>query len=87
MSSFDPAFDFLLDMRFDNLFEQRSAVPGSEYFQRCKGCGAELTLPEREKHHRKHKHDRDAAKRRAIDRARARGLAAARRARRATVSG
>lgn len=81
MSSFDPAFDFLLDMRFDNLFEQRSARPGTEYLQRCKGCGAELTLRERETHHRKHKRERDAARRRAIDRARSRGLAAARKAR------
>ena len=87
MSTWDPAFDFLLDMRFDNLFEQRSARPGSEYEQRCKGCGAELTLPEREKHHAKHKRERDNARRRATEAARNRGLAAARKARRATVSG
>lgn len=87
MTAFDPAFDFLLDLRFDNLYERRSARPGSEFFQRCKGCGEELTLPDREKHHRKHKRERDAARRRAIERARTRGLAAARKARRATVSG
>lgn len=83
MAAFDPAFDFLLDMRFDNLFEQRSARPRSEYEQRCKGCGEELTLPDREKHHRKHKRERDNARRRATEAARKRGLAAARRARRA----
>lgn len=83
MSTFDPAFDFLLDMRFDNLFERRDARPGSEYLQRCKGCGEELTLPDREKHHRKHKRERDNARRRATEAARTRGLAAARRARRA----
>lgn len=81
MSTWDPAFDFLLDLRFDNLFEQKSAAPGAVYEVRCKGCGDELTLPEREKHHRKHKRERANARARAIEASRARGLAAARKAR------
>lgn len=51
---FDPAALFLLDMRFDNLFDPR---PGSDWIFTCRGCGDEVKRPDRETHHAKHKRE------------------------------
>lgn len=64
MNDFDPAALFLLDMNWVNLFEPTSAAPGAIPRYRCKGCGAEVTQAEREKHHRGHKRARNTVERR-----------------------
>lgn len=81
--TWDPACDFLLDLQPLNLFEGRDARPGREYLLRCKGCGEELNLWQAVKHFRQHKRSRLRERTRDIEAARNRGLAAARRARRA----
>ena len=50
----DPAAEFLLHMRTDNLFEILTAYPGDTPVARCKGCYGLFTLKERESHHRAH---------------------------------
>lgn len=80
--TWDPIFDFLLDLQPDNLFERRSAAPGRDFETRCKGCGELTTMSEHKKHHAKHKRERARQRKRQTDQARERGLHAARAARR-----
>ena len=82
MNAWDPTFDFLLELRPDNLFERRSAAPGRDFETRCKGCGELTTLRDHEKHHAKHKRERSRQRAREIETNRNRALTAARKARR-----
>lgn len=59
MNGFDRAAEFLLDMAWVNLFEPVSADPSVAPRYRCKGCGAEVTQAQREKHHRQHLQQRN----------------------------
>lgn len=53
--SFDPAATFLLNLRYENLFERVSADPAAPEVYRCKGCHGEVALSARRGHWNRHK--------------------------------
>lgn len=53
--SFDPAAAFLLKLGYENLFERTSADPTADEKYRCKGCGKEVELRERQGHWKRHR--------------------------------
>lgn len=61
---FDPCCDFLLDMRYENLFEQKQ-----DWDFRCKGCGEIIPGRKREAHHKHHRVIRDNRRQRAREQA------------------
>lgn len=82
--SFDPAALFLLDLGFENLFEQASADPSIDRPFRCKGCGAIVSRGQREKHYKHHRRVEHGRRARETQRNRERALVKARRARHQT---
>lgn len=59
VKGFDPAALFLLDLGFDQLFELADSSPGAVGPYRCKGCGKLVKQGERQKHHGRHKANRE----------------------------
>ena len=58
-SRFDQAAVFLLDLRYDNLFEA-TRLPDKmarDWYFRCKGCDMIVTRPTMKDHHSKHKRE------------------------------
>ena len=51
---FYPGATFLLDLRYDNLFEMTGR---GEFTFRCKGCGETVRRWERKDHHSSHKRE------------------------------
>ena len=58
-SRFDQAAVFLLDLRYDNLFEATRLADSMarDWYFRCKGCDVIVTRPKMKDHHSNHKRE------------------------------